>query len=108
MIKSSLKNTKNDAIILYDIITEPVRTASIKYTVIQWSSFFADVMEYYITSFFFRFLASGDSVKTVAYFFRIGDTTALNIIYETCIVLWRTLQPMVKIDTFMIRLSDHM
>ena len=35
----------------------------------------------------FRFLASGDSQKSLSFAFRIGTTTVSNIIKETCIVL---------------------
>jgi len=40
-----------------------------------------------------RFLAHGDSVSTTARGFRIGKSTAYEIIYETCNVIWNILQP---------------
>jgi hypothetical protein len=47
--------------------------------------------------FIFRLLAAGDSAGTVATLFRIGLTTAFNILYETCEALWKILQPKVSL-----------
>lgn len=40
-----------------------------------------------------RYLASGDSLKSIHYNFRLGASTAYNIINETCIALWNVLSP---------------
>ncbi|KAI4466545.1 hypothetical protein MML48_2g00000587 [Holotrichia oblita] len=40
-----------------------------------------------------RLLASGDSLQSVAYNFRIGKSTACKIFNETCEIIWETLQP---------------
>ncbi len=42
---------------------------------------------------FFSFLATGDSLKSLHYNFRVGITTAYNIIVETCEALWVRLSP---------------
>lgn len=42
-----------------------------------------------------RFLATGDSLMSIAYGFRIGKSTAHIIIKETCDALWDILQPIV-------------
>lgn len=49
----------------------------------------------YLTVFIFcyRFLASGDSFKSLHYNFRVGASTAHAIIVETCSVLWDILAP---------------
>lgn len=39
------------------------------------------------------YLASGDSFKTLALFFRIGQSTIRKIIFETCIAIWECLSP---------------
>lgn len=44
---------------------------------------------------FFRHLAVGDSIPTLAFSYRIGKSTACNIINETCNCLWTVLQPRV-------------
>lgn len=41
----------------------------------------------------FRFLAAGDSLKSLHYNFRVGISTAFNIICETCEALWDVLTP---------------
>lgn len=38
-----------------------------------------------------RYLASGDTMASIAYAFRIGVSTVSKIISETCEVLWNTL-----------------
>ncbi|XP_036144740.1 protein ANTAGONIST OF LIKE HETEROCHROMATIN PROTEIN 1-like [Monomorium pharaonis] len=39
-----------------------------------------------------RYLASGDSMKSLSYMFRIGTSTISKIIFETCDVIWNVLQ----------------
>jgi hypothetical protein len=39
----------------------------------------------YLTLFY---LATGDSFKTLAILFRIGESTARGIVYETCMCIW--------------------
>ncbi|KAJ8942352.1 hypothetical protein NQ314_007010 [Rhamnusium bicolor] len=39
-----------------------------------------------------RFLASGDSMTSLSYAFRLGKTTISNIIKETCIAIWNVLK----------------
>lgn len=46
------------------------------------------------TSNIFRFLATGDSLKSLHYNFRVGITTAYRIILETCESLWVILMPL--------------
>ncbi|XP_071579318.1 uncharacterized protein [Temnothorax nylanderi] len=41
-----------------------------------------------------RFLASGDSITSMHYQYLVGVTTASNIINETCVALWKKLQPL--------------
>lgn len=43
--------------------------------------------------FFYRFLASGDSFRSLHYNFRVGASSAHAIIVETCSVLWDILAP---------------
>ena len=38
------------------------------------------------------YLATGDSIKLIAMFFRIGISTARGIIYETCSAIWKNMQ----------------
>lgn len=45
---------------------------------------------------FFRLLASGDSINTVANLYNVGEATARKILYETCKAIWDTLQPLVR------------
>lgn len=40
-----------------------------------------------------RYLATGDQVSSIALAYRIGESTAYNIIKETCSVLIKTLAP---------------
>ncbi|KAK8758607.1 hypothetical protein V5799_017472 [Amblyomma americanum] len=40
-----------------------------------------------------RYMASGMQIQDVAMAFRVGISTASNIIHETCKVLWQVLQP---------------
>lgn len=42
----------------------------------------------------FRFLATGDSFTTIAFSFRVGESTVSKIVHETCEVLWDRLQPL--------------
>lgn len=42
-----------------------------------------------------RFLATGHSYPSLSCAFRVGVTTACNIIRETCDILWKQLQPLV-------------
>jgi hypothetical protein len=42
--------------------------------------------------FCYRYLASGDSLQTIAFSYRIGHSTALYIVRETCQVIWNILQ----------------
>lgn len=44
--------------------------------------------------FTFRFLATGDSFRSLAFRFRIGVTTIHKIVKETVVVLWKKLQPL--------------
>ena len=43
--------------------------------------------------FFFRFLATGDSYKTISFSYRIGKSTIVNIVPEVCEAVWKRLQP---------------
>ncbi len=43
--------------------------------------------------FFFRFLASGDSLSSISFAYWIGRSTACMIVREVCEVLWNVLQP---------------
>jgi hypothetical protein len=43
----------------------------------------------------FRFLATGNSFKSLAFSYRLGDSTTRKIIYSTCKVIWKHLQPIV-------------
>ncbi|KAJ8968227.1 hypothetical protein NQ314_002395, partial [Rhamnusium bicolor] len=40
-----------------------------------------------------RFLATGDSFKTVSFSYRLGHTTIREIVHSTCISIWKRLQP---------------
>lgn len=37
----------------------------------------------------------GDSFSTISFSYRLGETTVRNIIYDTCLKIWTTLQPLV-------------
>lgn len=41
----------------------------------------------------YRYLATGDSLKSLHYNFRLGASTAYNIVNETCVAIWNVLQP---------------
>ena len=41
----------------------------------------------------FRYLASGDSFKSIAFSYRMGKSTVTKIIPEVCEEIWRCLQP---------------
>lgn len=43
----------------------------------------------------FRYLATGDSFQSVAFSFRVGNSTVAKIVNETCDIIWNKLQPMV-------------
>ena len=40
-----------------------------------------------------RFLATGETAKSLHYQFRVGASTVRSIVYDTCEKLWRQLQP---------------
>ena len=40
-----------------------------------------------------RYLATGDAVTTIAYFFLIGVSTARQIILDVCMAIWDVLAP---------------
>nr|XP_023016277.1 protein ANTAGONIST OF LIKE HETEROCHROMATIN PROTEIN 1-like [Leptinotarsa decemlineata] len=42
---------------------------------------------------FFRFLATGDSYRTIGYSFCLGERTVSKIVHEVCSSLWSQLQP---------------
>lgn len=44
---------------------------------------------------FFRYLASGDLMASLAMSYRIGKSTVSGIIQETCEAIWKVLQPQV-------------
>nr|CAH7727771.1 unnamed protein product [Callosobruchus chinensis] len=44
-----------------------------------------------------RYLASGDSMMSLSYLFRVGKSTVSNIISETLDVIWNVLQPLVLV-----------
>ena len=39
-----------------------------------------------------RFLAAGDSYRTIVFSYRVGKTTVVNVVRETCSALWTVLQ----------------
>ena len=43
---------------------------------------------------FFRFLATGESFRSLAYSYRVGRATVGRIVKEVCKVLWERLQPL--------------
>jgi hypothetical protein len=49
--------------------------------------------KYYTLAIGFRFLASGDSLTSVSFVFRIGFSTAHLIVKEVCDALWIALAP---------------
>lgn len=49
------------------------------------------ITNYYI--FCFRFLATGDSFKTIGYNYRMSTATVSRIVHDTCIAIWQKLQP---------------
>lgn len=44
---------------------------------------------------YFRYLASGDSMKSMTFQYLMGKTTICNIIHETCTTIWDCLCPSV-------------
>ncbi|XP_022197965.1 protein ANTAGONIST OF LIKE HETEROCHROMATIN PROTEIN 1 [Nilaparvata lugens] len=42
---------------------------------------------------FLRYIASGDSYKSIAYNFRLGDRTVSNIVKEVAVAIWEQMQP---------------
>lgn len=43
--------------------------------------------------FCFRFLATGDSFITIGYNYRMSTATVSRIVHDTCIAIWKKLQP---------------
>ncbi|XP_065837891.1 uncharacterized protein [Oscarella lobularis] len=41
-----------------------------------------------------RYLATGDSMQTIAFSYRVGHSTVCNIIKHTCTAIWNTLRPL--------------
>lgn len=41
----------------------------------------------------YRYLASGDSYKSIAYSYRMGDRTISNIVTEVAVAIWTCMQP---------------
>ena len=41
---------------------------------------------------FFRFLATGDSYKTIAFNYQFGHATVARIVAETCETIWKTMK----------------
>ena len=50
--------------------------------------------EYIILNSCFRYLATGDSHQTIAFPFRVGQSTVSSIVKEVCQELWNILQPL--------------
>lgn len=46
-----------------------------------------------IICFYFRYLASGDSYKSIAYNYRMADRTVSNIVKEVAVAVWKQMQP---------------
>lgn len=46
-----------------------------------------------IISVCFRYVASGDSYKSIAYNFRMGDRTVSKIVREVAVAVWKQMQP---------------
>lgn len=42
--------------------------------------------------FFFRYLATGNSFRPLAFTFRLGEKTVRTIVYETCTVIWNKMK----------------
>ncbi|KAK5647765.1 hypothetical protein RI129_002657 [Pyrocoelia pectoralis] len=51
------------------------------------------ITEKLISHLSFRFLVTGDSYRSIAFCFRLGETTVSNIVSEVCRALWLRLQP---------------
>lgn len=49
----------------------------------------------YPNIFFFRYLATGNSFRSLAYSFRMGESTVREIVYTTCTAIWTVLKPIV-------------
>lgn len=45
--------------------------------------------------FIFRYLAAGNSFRSLAYSFRMGESTVREIVYTTCTAIWTVLKPIV-------------
>lgn len=45
--------------------------------------------------FYFRFLATGDTFRTIAFSYRLGETTVRDIVYLVCAAIWNILGPLV-------------
>lgn len=43
----------------------------------------------------FRYLATGMSFRSMAFSFRMGDTTIREVVYSTCNAMWESLRPLV-------------
>ena len=43
----------------------------------------------------FRYLATGMSFRSMAFSFRMGDTTIREVVYSTCSTVWESLRPLV-------------
>ncbi len=55
-------------------------------------------MYVYINVFFFRYLASGNSIRTLAFHYRMGESTVAKAIKDTCAAINRRMM-----DTHMAR-----
>lgn len=45
----------------------------------------------YIIIFCFRYIATGSSFRSLAFSFRMGASTVSQIVYETCVIIWKKL-----------------
>lgn len=74
---------------MFDVILDKVRPGITKKDT-RLRSAIPAVQRLCVTLFY---LSSGDSIRTVALFFRMGESTVRSIIYDTCQVIWETMQP---------------
>ena len=55
-------------------------------------------MDFRVVSMIDRFLATGDCYKTIAFSYRVGVSTVVGIVRDTCRALWVVLQPKVMLS----------
>lgn len=55
-------------------------------------------LSFYLLFYYYRYLASRDSMKSMSYHYLVSLTVVFKIIAETCQILWEVLSPLVVVQ----------